>query len=165
MSTELRPCSRPLTLIIHSTHILEYSLVIAPVISLGHLSTTDLAASTLASLTANVTGFSIIIGMVSALDSLLPQAWTSGNPKLVGLWSQRMMIVLFFCLFVRNTSIFVSFLGAVMLNLPSRRLTAYAFGLVQCRGTTPSPQAEPRCRSAGRTLSQVAVDRPSRLRL
>lgn len=78
------------------TQLLEYSLSIASVISIGHLSTVELAASTLGSMTAAVTGWSIIIGMVSALDTLLPQAW-GGPPEhrfLVGLWTQRMTVVI-----------------------------------------------------------------------
>jgi len=71
------------------THILEYSLVIVSVVSIGHISTSALAAISLGSMTASVTGFSIIQGMTSALDTLLPSAWTS-QPQLVGLWSQRM---------------------------------------------------------------------------
>ncbi|OJT14825.1 hypothetical protein TRAPUB_8619 [Trametes pubescens] len=73
------------------THLFEYSLVIASVISIGHLSTTALAASTLGSMTASVSGFSIIQGFASTLDTMLPSAWTSTQPQLVGLWSQRMM--------------------------------------------------------------------------
>lgn len=72
------------------THVLEYSLVIASVVSIGHLSTTALAASTLGSMTAGVSGFSIIQGFTSTLDTLLPSAWTSSQPHLVGLWSHRM---------------------------------------------------------------------------
>lgn len=41
-------------------------------------------------MTASVSGFSIIQGLSSALDTLLPSAWTSPHPNLVGLWSQRM---------------------------------------------------------------------------
>lgn len=41
-------------------------------------------------MTASVSGFSILQGFASALDTLLPSAWTSSNPQLVGLWSQRM---------------------------------------------------------------------------
>lgn len=58
--------------------------------SLGHLSTTALAASTLGSMTASVSGFSIIHGFTSTLDTMLPSAWTSSQPQLVGLWSHRM---------------------------------------------------------------------------
>jgi hypothetical protein len=60
------------------------------VVSIGHLSTTALAAITLGSMTANVSGFSIIQGFTSALDTMLPSAWTSSQPQLVGLWAQRM---------------------------------------------------------------------------
>jgi MATE family multidrug resistance protein len=73
-----------------STHVLEYSLVVVSVVSIGHLSTSALAAISLGSMTASVSGFSIIQGMANALDTLLPSAWTSPHPELVGLWSQRM---------------------------------------------------------------------------
>ncbi|KAG6837457.1 hypothetical protein H0H93_009000 [Arthromyces matolae] len=74
------------------TSILEYSLVLVPVLSIGHLSTTALAAISLGSMTANVTAFSVIRGFASALDSILASAWTSSQPQLVGLWTQRMAI-------------------------------------------------------------------------
>lgn len=41
-------------------------------------------------MTASVSGFSIIQGFASTLDTMLPSAWTSSQPQLVGLWSQRM---------------------------------------------------------------------------
>lgn len=41
-------------------------------------------------MTASVTGYSIIQGFASTLDTMLPSAWTSSQPQLVGLWSQRM---------------------------------------------------------------------------
>lgn len=65
-------------------------MVIVSVISIGHLSTTALAAITLGSMTASVTAFSVIQGLTSALDTMLPAAWTSPQPQLVGLWAQRM---------------------------------------------------------------------------
>ncbi|PIL27343.1 transporter [Ganoderma sinense ZZ0214-1] len=82
------------TLPVFGTHLFEYSLVVASVISIGHLSTTALAASTLGSMTASVSGFSIIQGFASTLDTMLPSAWTSSQPQLVGLWSQRMAVVM-----------------------------------------------------------------------
>ncbi|KAL1717095.1 mate-domain-containing protein, partial [Schizophyllum commune] len=75
---------------VFGTHLLEYSLVMASVVTIGHLSTSALAAITLGSMTASVSGFSIIQGFASALDTVLPSAWTSDKPQLVGLWSQRM---------------------------------------------------------------------------
>ncbi|KIY45098.1 MATE efflux family protein [Fistulina hepatica ATCC 64428] len=79
---------------VFGTHLLEYSLVTASVVSIGHISTIALAAVTLGSMTASVTGYSIIQGFSSALDTLLPPAWTSSQPNLVGLWSQRMSVVM-----------------------------------------------------------------------
>ena len=35
-------------------------------------------------------GYSIIHGLTSALDTVLPSAWSSTQPQLVGLWAQRM---------------------------------------------------------------------------
>ncbi|KAB5592879.1 MATE efflux family protein [Ceratobasidium theobromae] len=74
--------------------LLESSFSVVSVISIGRLSTKMLAGSALGSLTVLVTGTSMVQGFVSALDSLLPQAWTSGNPTHVGLWAQRMVILL-----------------------------------------------------------------------
>lgn len=45
-------------------------------------------------MTANVTGFSVITGWVSALDSLLPAAYGSPHPYNVGIWTQRMSVLI-----------------------------------------------------------------------
>ncbi|KZP13415.1 MATE efflux family protein [Athelia psychrophila] len=82
------------TLPVFGTHVLEYSLVVASVVSIGHLSTAALAAATLGSMTASVSGLSIIQGFCSTLDTMLPSAWTSSRPELVGLWVQRMTVVM-----------------------------------------------------------------------
>ena len=74
----------------YSTHLLEYSLIVVSVVSIGHISTTALAAISLGSMTANVSGYTVIQGLTSALDTVLPSAWTSNQPQLVGLWAQRM---------------------------------------------------------------------------
>ena len=74
----------------YSTQLLEYSLVVVSVVSIGHISTTALAAISLGSMTAGVSGYSVILGLTSALDTVLPSAWTSNQPQLVGLWTQRM---------------------------------------------------------------------------
>ncbi|CAE6467908.1 unnamed protein product [Rhizoctonia solani] len=126
------------------THLLEYSLVIASVVSIGHLSTEGLAASTLGSMTASVTGLSIVQGFASALDSLLPQAWTSDNPRNVGLWTQRMIVVMGFtiipilCIWHSAESILlvlrqepeIARLAGVYLKWLSIGLPAYSFNVV-----------------------------------
>lgn len=62
-------------------------------LSIGHISTTALAAITIGEMTVNVTGLSIITGFASALDTVLPSAWTSDRPELVGLETQRMTLI------------------------------------------------------------------------
>ncbi|KAG6380107.1 MATE efflux family protein [Boletus reticuloceps] len=78
---------------VFGTHLFEHSIIMSSVISIGHISTTALAAATIGFMTANVTGLSVIQGMSSALDTVLPSAWTSNQPQLVGLWTQRMVVL------------------------------------------------------------------------
>ncbi|KAF8079285.1 mate-domain-containing protein [Lyophyllum atratum] len=75
------------------SQLLEFSLIVVEVVSVGHISTSSLAAVSLGAMTANVTGMSMIYGLTSALDTLLPSAYTSAHPELVGLWAQRMGVV------------------------------------------------------------------------
>ncbi|KAH0581705.1 hypothetical protein H2248_011391 [Termitomyces sp. 'cryptogamus'] len=143
---ELRILTR-YALPVFGTHALEFSLVMVPVISIGHLSTTALAAITLGSMTANVTAFSILQGFASALDTILPSTWTSSQPQLVGLWTQRMLVVMIFLLFPMYFIWFnaepllltlrqdpeVAQLAAVYLRWASIGLPAYAFNCVNQR--------------------------------
>ncbi|KAL4068850.1 mate-domain-containing protein [Scleroderma yunnanense] len=78
---------------VFGTYIFEYSMAITSVVAVGHISTIALAASSLGFMTASVTGFSIIQGMANTLDTVLPSAWTSEQPQLVGLWTQRMAVL------------------------------------------------------------------------
>ncbi|EPQ31838.1 uncharacterized protein PFL1_00037 [Pseudozyma flocculosa PF-1] len=80
------------TIPIWATHLLELSLSVASVFSLGHLGTLELAAASLSSMTANVSGYSVLSGFISALDTILPSAYTQ-QPKSVGLWTQRMLVI------------------------------------------------------------------------
>ncbi|KAF8067574.1 mate-domain-containing protein [Lyophyllum atratum] len=98
-------------------------------------------------MTANVTAFSIIQGFTSALDTMLPSAWTSSQPHLVGLWSQRMFVVMavllmpMFLLWFNAEAILLSLkqdpevasLAAVYLRWLSIGLPAYAFNCVSRR--------------------------------
>ncbi|KAF9461938.1 multidrug/Oligosaccharidyl-lipid/Polysaccharide flippase [Collybia nuda] len=129
------------------THILDYSLVFISVVSIGHLSTKSLAAISLGSMTANVTGLSILQGLTSALDTMLPSAWTSPQPNLVGLWAQRMSVLLtvalvpIFCIWFSAERILLSLkqdpevahLAGIYLRWLSMGLPAYAFNCVSRR--------------------------------
>lgn len=83
------------TLPILGTQLAQYSLMVASVIVVGRLGTTDLAGASLGSMTANVLAFSIIQGFASALDSLCPQAYTSTEPSLSSLYAQRTAVLVF----------------------------------------------------------------------
>lgn len=129
------------------THLLEYSLIVASVVSIGHVSTVALAAATLGSMTASVSGYTIIQGLSSALDTLLPAAWASGQPQMVGLWSQRMLVVtavtiipvlmIWFnaesVLLLLRQDPEVAHLAGVYLKWASLGLPAYAFNCVSRR--------------------------------
>ncbi|KAG2143521.1 MATE efflux family protein [Suillus bovinus] len=132
------------TLPIFITNLFQYSFNIASVVAIGRISTTALAAATLAFMTASVSGYAIVQGLVSALDTLLPAAWTSSHPQLVGLWSQRMFVVTVatlipvfmiwfnaeFILLLLKQDPEVAYLAAVYLRWSSLGLPAYAFNCI-----------------------------------
>ncbi|KAF3904116.1 hypothetical protein AA313_de0201907 [Arthrobotrys entomopaga] len=71
------------------TFLLQYSLTVASVFSVGKLGTNELAAVSLASMTSNITGYTIYQGLATSLDTFCSQAYGSGKKKLVGLHMQR----------------------------------------------------------------------------
>ncbi|KAI9569367.1 mate-domain-containing protein [Boletus coccyginus] len=81
------------TLPVIGTQLFEHSIIMSSAVSIGHISTIALAAASIGFMTANVTGLSILAGMSTALDTVLPSAWTSDQPQLVGLWTQRMVVL------------------------------------------------------------------------
>ncbi|MCJ1399861.1 hypothetical protein MMC11_003064 [Xylographa trunciseda] len=76
------------------TFLLQYSLTVASIFTVGHLGTIELGAVSLASMTANITGYAIYQGLATSLDTLCAQAYGSGRKKLVGLQMQRMVYFL-----------------------------------------------------------------------
>lgn len=77
------------------THLLEYSLNVASVLSVGHIDKMALAAMSLSSMTAAVTGLALIQGFATGLDSLLATSYASSNPALVGIWTSVRRITTF----------------------------------------------------------------------
>lgn len=132
---------------VFGTHVFEHSMIMSSVVSIGHISTVALAAATIGFMTANVTGLSIIHGLVSTLDTMLPGAWTSDQPHLVGLWTQRMTIVVAVTLIPIFTIWFnaepillllrqepeVARLAGIYLKWASLGLPAYAFNCISRR--------------------------------
>lgn len=73
------------------TFLLQYSLTVASIFTLGHLGKVELGAVSLASMTATITGYAVYQGLATSLDTLCAQAYGSGNKQLVGLQTQRMV--------------------------------------------------------------------------
>lgn len=59
----------------------------------GRLGTSQLAAASLATMTANITGLAIYEGLATSLDTLTSQAFGAGKKHLVGLHVQRMILL------------------------------------------------------------------------
>ncbi len=86
----LTKSSAPLIL----TFLLQYSLPVASIFTVGHIGKTELGAVSLASMTASITGYAVYQGLATSLDTLCAQAYGSGRPHLVGLQLQRMLCFL-----------------------------------------------------------------------
>jgi multidrug resistance protein, MATE family len=76
------------------TYLLQYLYSLTIILFVSHLGTDALAAVSLGITTMNIVGFAIFEGMATALDTLCAQAYGSGNLKLVGLHTQRMILFL-----------------------------------------------------------------------
>lgn len=73
------------------TFVLQYSLTVASIFTVGHIGKVELGAVSLAAMTANITGYAIYQGLATSLDTLCAQAYGQGRKKLVGLQFQRMV--------------------------------------------------------------------------
>ncbi|KAI8375752.1 mate-domain-containing protein [Choanephora cucurbitarum] len=77
------------------TFLMQNSLQMASIFTLGHLGSTELAAAALSTMFANVSAWSIAFGTSAALDTLCSQAWTGAKDKtLVGVHLQRALCIL-----------------------------------------------------------------------
>ena len=79
------------------TFFLQYSLTVTSVFTVGHIGKNELSAVSLASMTANISGYAIYWGLTTSLDTLCAQAYGSGKKELVGLQMQRMVYFLLLC--------------------------------------------------------------------
>lgn len=74
--------------------LLQYSLTVASIFTVGHIGKVELGAVSLASMTASITGYAVYQGLATSLDTLCAQAYGSGKKQLVGLQMQRMVYFL-----------------------------------------------------------------------
>ncbi|KAK8080681.1 ethionine resistance [Apiospora hydei] len=76
------------------TFVLQYSINISGIFSVGHIGKIELGAVSLATMTANITCYAPFQGLTTSLDTLCSQAYGSGHKHLVGLQFQRMIYFL-----------------------------------------------------------------------
>ncbi|GAA0159555.1 transporter [Lithospermum erythrorhizon] len=75
-------------------NLLVYSLQVISVMFVGHLGELALAGASMATSFASVTGFSLMIGMASAMDTFCGQSYGAKQYHMLGIYMQRAMIVL-----------------------------------------------------------------------
>ncbi|KAI3726989.1 hypothetical protein L1987_66796 [Smallanthus sonchifolius] len=90
---------------------LQYSLEIISVMFVGRLGELSLSVASMASSFASVTGFSFMLGMGSALETLCGQAYGSEQYRMLGIHTQRAMLVLM--LMAIPVSIIWTFTGTI----------------------------------------------------
>ncbi|KAK9925799.1 hypothetical protein M0R45_023064 [Rubus argutus] len=124
--------------------ILQYSIQIIAVMFVGHLGELSLSGATMALSFTSVTGFSLLMGMSSALDTLSGQCYGAKQYHMMGIHMQRAMFVLLLvciplAIISANTRIILIALGQdtdisaeagkfARFNIPS----LFAYALLQC---------------------------------
>lgn len=81
------------------TFLLQCSLTVASIFTVGHLGKAELAAASLGSMTANITGFALIQGLATCLDTLCAQSYGAGQFHQVGGYFQKGTLMIFTCFF------------------------------------------------------------------
>ena len=87
-----------LSLPLAATNLCSFGISVATISFVGHLGQNeyDLAAAILATSVFNVTGFSLVQGLNSALETFCGQAWGAANYPAIGLVLQRALTLNFF---------------------------------------------------------------------
>ncbi|GLU12951.1 hypothetical protein SLE2022_296040 [Rubroshorea leprosula] len=127
-----------------SVGLLWYSLQMISVMFVGHLGELPLSGASMATSFASVTGFSLLVGMASALDTLCGQSYGAKQYHMLGIHMQRAMLVLFIvsiplAIIWANTGSILVFLGQnhdiareagqyALFMIPS----LFAYSLLQC---------------------------------
>ncbi|XP_027358127.1 protein DETOXIFICATION 16-like isoform X1 [Abrus precatorius] len=127
-----------------SVSLLNYSLQIISVMFVGHLGELALSGASMATSFACVTGFNLLVGMASALDTLCGQSYGAKQYHMLGIHMQRAMLILMIvsiplAIIWANTRSILIFFGQdteisseagnyAMSMLPC----LFAYGLLQC---------------------------------
>ncbi|MED6156016.1 Protein DETOXIFICATION 16 [Stylosanthes scabra] len=124
--------------------LLNYGLQLISVMFVGHLGQLPLSGASMATSFASVTGFSLLVGMASALDTFCGQSYGAKQHRMVGIHMQRAMVILMILsiplsIIWANTASILTALGQdpqisseaghyAKLMIPS----LFAYGLLQC---------------------------------
>ncbi|KAL0296672.1 UNVERIFIED_CONTAM: protein DETOXIFICATION 16 [Sesamum radiatum] len=87
-----RQLSLALPLIV--VNMLQYCLQVISVMFVGHLGELALSSASMATSFASVTGFSVLLGMGSALETLCGQAYGAKQYHMLGVYTQRAILIL-----------------------------------------------------------------------
>ncbi|KAI3410697.1 Protein DETOXIFICATION (Multidrug and toxic compound extrusion protein) [Psidium guajava] len=74
--------------------VLQYCVQVISVMFVGHLGELPLSGASMATSFASVTGFSVLLGMGSALETLCGQAYGAKQYHMLGVYTQRAMLTL-----------------------------------------------------------------------
>ncbi|KAK6146824.1 hypothetical protein DH2020_020693 [Rehmannia glutinosa] len=77
-----------------AVNMLQYSLQMISIMFVGHLGKLPLSSASMATSFASVTGFSVLLGMGSALETLCGQAYGAKKYHMLGVYTQRAILVL-----------------------------------------------------------------------
>lgn len=121
------------------TFLLQYSLTVASVFSVGRLGSNELAAVSLSSMTANISGYAIIQGISTCLDTLCAQSYGKKDYNTVGLHFMRcnyllmiFLVPMFILWFFFSKMVLISIIGSdqqELCILASKYLQVISFGL------------------------------------
>ncbi|KAK7251709.1 hypothetical protein RIF29_35136 [Crotalaria pallida] len=127
-----------------SVGILQFSLQTISIMFVGHLGTLPLSGASMATSFASVTGFTLLMGLASALDTFCGQSYGAGQYHMLGIHTQRSMLV------VSLISVFLAIIWAntepILLALHQDKAISkeagsyalfmipslFAYGLLQC---------------------------------
>ncbi|RDX57845.1 Protein DETOXIFICATION 16 [Mucuna pruriens] len=77
-----------------SVTLLNFCLTVISVMFVGHLGELALSGASMANSFASVTGFSLLVGMASALDTFCGQSYGAKQYRMLGIHMQRAMLIL-----------------------------------------------------------------------
>ncbi|KAL8478686.1 hypothetical protein ACS0TY_030531 [Phlomoides rotata] len=128
-----------------SVSLLQFCLQLISVMFVGHLGELALSGASMATSFASVTGFSLLMGMASALDTLCGQSYGAKQYHMLGIHMQRAMLVLFLvciplAVIWANTAPILQFLGQDPLISKEAGIYArfmipcvFGYGILQCQ--------------------------------